>query len=516
MAMKESSRAWLLWLACATFCVPALAHLVTLAFVLGSRVNYAMDLEWLESAQLYQGFRIAHGLPIYGPAHLGFMACPYPPLYSLLIALVGSVFGFDYWNGRGISDAAIAVAIGVQVRMVWTNAASRRVASWAALGVAASWGVLYVPLRGYPDMARVDSTALAFVLLGAARVAPLPAFGLVGSAAPASNSSTPHALRHHLLTAALLVASVYTKQNSAILVASIVGLEFLRSRRSGAWLAGLAFALAVLPLVWLQWTSQGWFFRWMTVAKNHPMVLANAPPAIDSMLKACPVLPLIPLATAFLFRVKALGALAKYWLGLLVVAFPMCALPIIAQGGAVNSLLTIATLGWLTAFLLVQDLLRLSARRGRLEVGVLVAEYMVYAAYAFTLSLSTYRPMDFAPDEAQLRGVREFHAFVRGLDGDVAIPMFPFAAIRDGKTGPQMSLVAYFDATQRSKIPGDMPEGIQRAAPKWAVAFGYEVEGWIPVWLGPTYVLDRNVENPTLQTFMRAGSPPLMLYRRLD
>jgi hypothetical protein len=65
--------------------------------------------------------------------------------------------------------------------------------------------------------------------------------------------------------------------------------------------------------------------------------------------------------------------------------------------------------------------------------------------------------------------------------------MYPFLAPLDGKSTPQVSLIAYLDASGPGRIDADVAEAIRAERPKWVVLCGHPQEDDVARWLGPAY-----------------------------
>ncbi|RYG16718.1 hypothetical protein EON82_24675, partial [bacterium] len=253
-----------LWarVALAVLLVPAVVHLVGFAWMLVMRAAYPMDLEWLEGAQLYQAYRLAHGLQVYGPVDHGWMALPYPPLQATIVGLLGRVLGVDYWVGRAVSDLALLSVMAIQTLVLLRAAPSRRLGIALSIVAAAALDMVYPYLHGYMDFARVDAVSFATVMLAAVLV-DRPPTGKLGP----------------FLQAFALTLTVYAKQNNVFFVFALLALLTLRDWRRGLKVALVAGAASLALLGLLQWTSDGWFLSWMTTMRRHPIVLANGLPA---------------------------------------------------------------------------------------------------------------------------------------------------------------------------------------------------------------------------------------------
>jgi hypothetical protein len=445
--------------------IVALVQLGSFAWALVWRARFAMDLEWLEGAQLYEAYRFAHGLPVYGPPALGFVPSPYPPLYHLVVAGVGHVFGFDYWNGRVVSDASLVAALVVQAAVVVRAAPSRGIGWTLAIMGAAGVAATYRPLQASMDLARVDMMAFAIVAVAACLALRAP----MGWARAA-------------LVGALLCAAVFTKQTNVFYAAWIVGHAARRDVRGAAIAGGSALALSAGALALLQRSTGGWFWTWMTIMRHHPLVPER-----------CAVVGAAALAIAVLL-VMTMRALAArgllrapswHWCGMLVASLPAGVMPLLTPGGWLNNLIGPAMLLWIVSLQLLCDGLRGAQSDPALEER---ATRWVLGAFAAFLLGALYDPSANVPDAERTRDVASLHAMVRGLPGDVLVPMYPFVAARDGKTTPQLSLVADFDAMGSGRMAMDLPEAMRERRVRWVVLCGHAQERDVPAWLGRGYV----------------------------
>jgi hypothetical protein len=438
--------------------VPAVAQIVCFVVALALRAGYPMDLEWLEGAQLYEAFRFAHGMPVYGSPADGFVPSPYPPLFHLAVAALGRCFGFDYWTGRAVSLASLGVAIVVLVGVVLRAAPSRRLgwvlATMGAAGIAAS----YRPLEASMDLARVDMMGFA-----------------IACAAAALSRGRPLGWGRRVAVGVLLCAAVYTKQTNAFYAAFVVAALVRRDRRGAAAVAAIAAVLAVAALVVLQRSTGGWFLTWMTVMRHHGLVPAKC--AVAALVVGACAAVLGSVLVAFRRR-GWLGDETRFWCGMLAAAIPACVAPWLTGGGWVNNLIGLAMIAVLCVLLLVCDALRAAE-------GAPARERLVLAALSALLLGALYDPMLNVPDGARIRDAESLHATVRSLDGDVLVPMYPFVAARDGKATPQISLVAYLDTVGPGRLNADPASAIRSKNARWVVLCGHSQEDDVPRWLGP-------------------------------
>jgi hypothetical protein len=440
--------------------VPAVAQLVCFLVALALRFGYPMDLEWLEGPPLYESFRIARGLPVFGPPSQGFVPCPYPPLYHLAVCVLGRCFGFDYWNGRLVSDVSIAVVVALQSAAVMKAAPTRRLGALLAVMGAAGVAAAYRPLEASMDLARVD-------MMG---------FALIATAAWLAQRSPLDAARSLALGVAMC-AAVYTKQTNVFYVGWILVYLAWRDRRGAALSGAVAVALAVPPFVLLQRATGGWFWRWMTIMRHHAWIPAKC--AVAGPATVVGVAAVAGVVVAF-HRRRWLREPTRFWCGMLAASLPACVAPTLTWGGWVNNLIGLVLVLLLLALLLACDAMRAMAG------DETAARWIVSVASALLLG-ALYDPILHVPDAAHRRDVAALHHLVRALDGDVLVPMYPFVAPRDGKATPQVSLLSYFDSNGKGGLALDIPGAVRAGRPRWVLLVGHELEDEVPAWLGPEY-----------------------------
>ena len=81
--------------------VLALAHLALFLFVVGGRVSYPYELEWMEGGMVDHVARVVGGdVWVYGPPNVESISFLYTPLYYHLAALVAQVMGVSHFTLR--------------------------------------------------------------------------------------------------------------------------------------------------------------------------------------------------------------------------------------------------------------------------------------------------------------------------------------------------------------------------------------------------------------------------------
>ena len=320
------------------------------------------------------------------------------------------------------------------------------------------------------DLARVDMMGFALVVVAAALAQRRP---LGGPRAAALGVA--------------MCAAVYTKQTNVFYVAWIVLHVASRDRRGAIVAVVVATALAVPPLVLLQRATGGWFLTWMTVMRFHPIVPAKCAVAAASLILAALALARVLLA---LHRRGRLRDASVFWCGMLVAAVPACIAPNLTEGGWVNNLIGLAMIALLLSLLLLSDWLSAieapSPGAGARQTREARERWVVGVASALLVG-ALYDPMLNVPDSDRRRDVDALHDRVRALAGDVLIPMYPFVAARDGKSTPQVALLASLDSDGKGGLDLGVPCSLKAKRPRWILLLGHPQETRVSEWMGDGY-----------------------------
>lgn len=203
-----------------------------------SRMFYPYDLEWMEGATLLHVAKIIDGESVYQAPGISFTPFLYTPGFYYLGCIGVKIFGLYPAALRIISFGSSLCCMGLLFGFAKRETGMHSVA-WLAPGF---FVATYGQLAGWFDLARVDSTALAFCLgaLYLLRFKPTPA-GLIAAAA-------------------LAFCAVFTKQTMLGILAP-TGLAccwFLRARRG--WLFLVTWMVLVGIGFWyFNSQSDGWF-----------------------------------------------------------------------------------------------------------------------------------------------------------------------------------------------------------------------------------------------------------------
>lgn len=477
---------------------PAVWHLALLVKIFAARIDYPMDIEWMEGGALLHSHRVLQGQAVYGPPSQGFLPYPYPPGHFTALALAGKIAGLDYATGRAVSIAAFTLACAV-LFVEAMRASGRSRAAGVALGLTAvaAAACSFPVVGGWYDVVRNDSLAIALPLLGAA---------LVSGDSPSR--------RRIFAAAAVFTAAVFTKQTSIFFVAW-VGLFLLVRRYPRGILFGVATAaFSGATLAALQIATNGRF--WIYTVKNlsrHRVYGARVIEGLEILIEFAPFLALLPVL-ALLARYKRwLRPRTVLWLGMLVAAVPTAILPFAKGGGFLNNLIPVALLAGPVTALLAGDILRglRSWPRAR-DLATLAALALAAAFFVHR----RYEPTAFIPSDDLRKKAVALNELVASLDGGVLIPSHPFLAVRNGHATPQFHDMAYWDAITGRMRGVDLPRFLRRTPAKWAILTGLEgpnIRGWVH----QQYKLDRNLPRRVMvRPLTGYPSAPRHLLRRRE
>jgi hypothetical protein len=406
--------------------IPVLWHVSVLLQIFSLRLTFPMDAEWMEGGELYHAWRWLHGLTVYGPPTQGFVPYGYPPFHFVVLAAFGKVFGLDYALGRGLSILMFALACAVLFREAW-RALGGGPRAGALGGLAVGLAAAAFPVTGgWYDFIRNDTLALAL---------PVIAAGVVGDGRIT--------VRRTLVVAALLVATVYTKQTGIFFAFWICLFVTIRAWRRGLLLAGVSVAagLAILGLAY--WSTDGWFWKWVTLMSKHKFNMERLRSGPQAVMDFAPYLYAFPVLFVVLAVKRWLSARSALWAGMLLMSVPASILPHIKAGGFLNNLMPVVFLAGGCTLLLCADLVN-GLRRWRPRAAA-VALGVVLASAAGWLIVKRYDTRPFVVTADRRRKAEALNQLVRSLDGGVLMPDHPFVAVRNGNTLPQAHSMAYWD-----------------------------------------------------------------------
>lgn len=501
------------------FCVllaPAVWQIGVMAWVVSGRLVFPLQLEWLEGGEIYHAQRLLQGEAIYRRAASGFLPYPYPPLHALMLAGVGALWGLSYASARAVSVGCFVVAAGV---LTWRTAVHFRGRARAVGGLLSSGylGATYPMVHGWYDIARVDTSALVFMILtGAAldrrriRGADLVLAGVLGSLA------------------------LYTKQTNVFAVAWVCLLAILRQGKRAWVLPATLSVLCVGAFAWLQWTSDGAFAVWLFDTAHHSLRLSALGRYAWLLVVQTPFLLVLPFGVR---RIRARGRLtasSRLWLGMLAAAIPASLLPYVKVGGSDNSLIPLLFLAGPVTLMVAGDALTAGdagdagargasdprAGEGRSSVSQWPRSvFSGFVLQALLLSLHLYDPRRGRPSAAARREAEAFNRAVAALEGGVICPLDPFLPAVNGNKAQQADWISHVDAMQ-AKRPGvtvaSYTNWLLRERPRWLLLSGFRREAPILPVIEKNYSLSRELPMPSIQKLWLTHPVPVKLYERRD
>lgn len=452
------SRHWLL----AVCAVPALAQITGLTRIIATRLHYPMDLEWMEGGLLIHAQRLLAGQPIYTEPGSGFMPYVYPPLYFVLIALGGALFGLDYAVGRWISTLAIAATATLLARAVFQRFRQLPVPllwSGLALGMMAAG---YPVTTGWYDIIRSDSLALAWCVAAAAVVADIP---------PAEPALTALPRWKLSLLSALMACALFTKQTAVFFVGWLLVFLFFRSRRAAIAVSAVLTVLCASVLAALLVSSSGNYWHYtMVVMRDQPMALGKLRSGALRLLEFAPYLAALPIAAALLGARKKLSSESILWLGMLLSSLPAGLLPYAKPGGWDNNFLSTVMLAGPALLCVLADALT-ALRERRLWSTALL--WSAAPALALYLHARTYDYSGYMMHATHHAGARILNDYVRHLWGGVLIPHRPFLAVRNGHATEQFHGMSWHDAAMAGHAY-DFTPFLRATNPRYIIVDGTE------------------------------------------
>jgi 4-amino-4-deoxy-L-arabinose transferase-like glycosyltransferase len=434
-----------------------------LLVLVGVRLGYPFELDFIEGGTLAQAWRMARGLPVWLPPNREFVPYAYTPLFAALAAIPLPWTGPVLWPLRLISVLATGAAA---VILWWVG---RRLAG-ALLGVLCAGLFLagYDIVGGWYDLARVDSLFMALALGGMA---------LAADGGPPDRAGAGHrwSVGRGAVAAVLLALAFFTKQTAlGFAVAVAVWVFVAQGWRAGVWFSAVYGALLAAGIWALSLGSAGAF-------GSVVLFLATAEPievprlvrfVTHELLGRMPPLLLLLLYAAWQSR-RAPGAAAwlraNPWLWFALVALLLSALQRARPGGALNSLLPLYTL------LCLAPALAWAARPPRIDalrpaqrtVAWLDRPLwrVVMLLIVGQLLLARYDPRQHYPTPAMRAAGEHLVARIAHAGGPVWVVDQPSYNLLAGQE-PAVSLNALYAARHRAidPLPPDLVEAIEQKA----------------------------------------------------
>ncbi len=236
----------------------ALWYLGAYLVVALARLNYPYDLEWMEGGTLEHVARVLGGRPLYVAPSLEFTPYIYAPLYYYVAAPSAYLFGLRLLPLRLVSFAASLGVFALIAALVHGRTRSRL----GALVGAGLFAALFDRAGAFFDLARVDSLALFFALLGVwlllASERQDVAAGLLLAAACFTKQSMLLMAGPVVLARAWSLRGPGRLRCVAVFVGVAAGGTLLLHLRTHGWSTYYLFTLPASHL----WVSGAWFRYW--------------------------------------------------------------------------------------------------------------------------------------------------------------------------------------------------------------------------------------------------------------
>ena len=267
----------------------ALAQFARFLFIAFSRIAFPFSLEWMEGGSFVQVSRILEGQPLYVRPSFDFIPQIYPPVYFYISALASKILGNSFVPLRLVSILATLGILFLIYELVYKQSGSK------SGGILASgfFCATYELSGHWFDIARVDSLALAFLLLAA--------YFLLKDQPIAST-----------IGGIFLALSCFTKQTMLILAGVFIIFCLLLPSKNRLIFVGTAVFGFLAGTVVLDWSSEGWYSYYIFHLPGRHNLLPNIITLIastrnilfDEILKPALIATIISLVYLLLFPGK--------------------------------------------------------------------------------------------------------------------------------------------------------------------------------------------------------------------
>jgi hypothetical protein len=475
-------------------------HVVAFALIVGSRLPFDFDIDWIEGTSLYQAHRLLTHQPLYtNAATSGFLPCPYPPLYFAVVALVAKLSGgVSYAAGRGVSAFSLVLALATMALALYRHVRRRGVdalvAGVLALGAAALALSSNTTIGAFYDIARPDSLQAAFIL---------------GATVVATGMRESSTWRSATVGALGMALALYTKQTSIFAAVALgVGLALERRSLAVTYFAAL-LVVGGVAFVWLQQATSGSFATWLFATRRHLIIWAKVPEGGERAVVWLPYLALAAVAAIAFWR--WLTPRARTWLLVALASVPPALLGYAKAWGFVNNFVPLLVVAAPAATIVFADLVTAREETAKLRTTMLVL------AQANILLARMYVGDFFRPRSQTREVARALVRDVAELPGDVLCPINPFLPVLAKHSDGQAPLLTYLDASH-SEVFGVVADGypayVAKRKPRWILLTEHDEERGLRGLLGADYVFRRELPSPAMGEVVLLFASPNHLYER--
>lgn len=432
------------WIAAGVAAAAGLVQIALLLHIFFSRLTYPYDLEWMEGGMLCHALRLMQGKPLYGPPSAEFISYLYTPLYPVVLAGLGQVFGLSYALGRLISVVSFLGVLALVVRAVQREGRGALGLLWglAAAGLCAA---SFQHTGAWYDLVRNDSLYLLLVTAGL------------------------YVLRYHhrryrwlVLASVLLGLSFLAKQTASLfIVYSGLALLALSWRRLPLHVALVGLVAGGTVLLWNH-LSDGWFWRYtFQMHQGHDLYRDRIWPGTE--LKLLGFFPAAAYGIGLWLLVATgagIGGLVKwarargeappmdaptseerqdrgslsllFWLGLALTGVAVSAVGFATQWASHNAYIPGLVFPSIFVGMAGADLARRFRGGWTRWLGGALS-LVLSAGLSWQLVHGLYRPKGHIPDDTDRKRGANLIAQLRRIDGPVMMPYHPYYPVLAGK-----------------------------------------------------------------------------------
>ena len=365
-------------------------------------MSFPGALEWLESGMYYQMLRVLAGQQLYVEPSLEHVPFIYPPLYFYVTAALACITKPAFFVLRLVSYLSSLGSMALIGYIVYRESKRRIAGLWAAGLFAATYSVSAT----YFDAGRVDSLFL-FISLAAVTAIRF---------APGTKCC--------ILSALLLVCAALTKQTALILSLPLFLYIFIfRSRSQALWFTGCFIITLGLLSLWLNASTNGWYFFYtIDLPQHHPILWNKMEPFwLKQIIWPVGILVCLAAGSFFLLAYKKSRAIALFHALCFTTLIGISCMHWIKAGGFKNVLIPAYA-----AIAIGAGVALAFTQKSWLRRLLLVATCIQFA-------LLWYNPLPIIPTVRQADCVRKTVAAIKKIDGEVFAPASGYLPLMAGK-----------------------------------------------------------------------------------
>ncbi|MFP4459226.1 MAG: ArnT family glycosyltransferase [Candidatus Zixiibacteriota bacterium] len=231
----------------------AICFLLSMLFVIASRIGYIFELEWMEGTTYETVHRLMNSEKIYIKPSLEFIPNIYTPVYFYLSALLSQIFGLNILLLRFISVISSIFLFGLVYRFVKKRTGGYFYPFLSAGLLAATFKIV----SAWYDLARVDNLFVMLMFLAIYILYDKPD------------------KKRAIISGLVFFLAFYTKQTSLLAFLGFFVLLLWVKPKTGIYF-GLAFAIpSIVSFIALNNITDGWFYYYCFDLPSQHELLKN-------------------------------------------------------------------------------------------------------------------------------------------------------------------------------------------------------------------------------------------------